>query len=235
MAPSSDIQNYIISRLKNADTLRYRDMKLSEVPNDLYNYHLKALLTKNLIVKSSTGYSLSDAGRRYVADIHHTSDQANRLFKINVITIVSRTTEHGIEILTQRRTSQPSYGMVDVMGGTILKGEATAKGANRKLEQETGLTADFRVVGIERRLLYKKDELFSDIIFPICYSDHSYGKLKETTEFGINFWVSIQDAIENSNRPYDNLSSITRTLRAIEAGRIDSLPFFFEETSQSNT
>lgn len=229
------IQNHIISKLKNANSLRYRDLKPEVTANDLFNYHLKALVSKALVSKTENGYTLSETGRAYVADVYHTSDpQLNRLFKVNVITIVSRLHEGVIEILSQRRNSQPSFGMVDVMGGTIVKGEDMLDGARRKLKAETGLIANFRLIGIERRRLYKSDELFSDVLFPICYADNSEGE-PISTEYGENFWVPIDQAIKNADRPFDNIAAVVTSLKAINDGTIDMLPHFYTETTQKDT
>lgn len=70
----SSVQDYIISKLKNADILRYRDLRPISTPNDLFNYHLKTLIAKNLVTKKDTGYFLSKIGHEYVADSYHTSD-----------------------------------------------------------------------------------------------------------------------------------------------------------------
>lgn len=228
-----DAQNQIISKLKNAGSLRYRDLKPENMTSDLFNYHLKALVVKKIIDKVTSGYTLSEVGQAYVADIYHTSDpQLQRLFKINVITIVSRcTTEGHLEVLTQRRNSQPSHGIIDVMGGTIVKGEDLLDGANRKLQDETGLSASFRLLGIERRRLYKQDALFSDVMFPICYADNYQGTLT-STKFGENFWVPIDEAIANANRPFDNIPSIITCLKSIRDNTIDTLPLFYEESVQ---
>lgn len=229
-----ETQNFIISKLKNAGSLRYRDLKPADTPNDLFNYHLKSLVTKGFVAKGINGYSLSETGQAYVADVYHTSDpQLNRLFKVNVITIVSRITNGTIEILTQRRNSQPSHGLVDVMGGTIVKGEDLLDGACRKLENETGLRATFRLLGIERRRLYKSGELFSDVIFPICYADNYTGELT-STEYGENFWVPIDQAIKNATRPFDNIASIITCLEALRDESLDSLPLFYNETEQKD-
>jgi 8-oxo-dGTP pyrophosphatase MutT (NUDIX family) len=190
------------------------------------------LLTKSLVEKSEAGYALSESGRRFVADIHHTSDQANRLFKINAITIVSRIVDGEIQILTQKRHSQPSFGLVGVMGGTILKGESITEGAARKLQQEAGLQASFKVVGMERRRLYSQGELFSDVLFPICYAENSEGELKTETEFGYNYWEGIDQAIRNDSRPFDSIQAIPKVLNAVKSGTIHNLPIFFDETTQ---
>lgn len=228
----SSVQNHIISTLKNADSLRYSRLRPVNTPNDLFNYHLKMLVSKSLVSKTARGYSLSKEGQKYVADIHHTSDQSSRLFKINVITIVSRIQGDKTEILTQTRRSQPSYGMVGVMGGTILKGESFTEGARRKLKQETGLDAEFKLVGIERRRLYKDNELFSDVLFPICYASSSSGTLLAATSFGENYWVPIKQAILNDSRPFDSIQAIPKVLEAIKNNSVTTLPFFCDETIQ---
>lgn len=228
----SAVQNHIISTLKNADSLSYSRLRPVGTPNDLFNYHLKMLMAKSLVNKTHHGYSLSENGQKYVADIHHTSDQASRLFKINVITIVSKINQGAIEILTQTRLSQPSYGLVGVMGGTIVKGESFTEGASRKLRQETGLHAQFNLVGIERRRLYKNNELFSDVLFPICYASSSTGTLLPSTLFGENYWTPIEQAIKNDSRPFDSIQAIPKVLKAIQSGSVANFPFFCDETIQ---
>lgn len=69
------------------------------------------------------------------------------------------------------------------MGGTIVKGESYTDGAARKLEQETGLVAQFKLVGFERRQLFKEDKLFSDVLFPICYASTYESELMDLTDF----------------------------------------------------
>ncbi len=228
----SGVQNHIISTLKNTDTLNYASLRPPDTPNDLFNYHLKMLVAKSLISKVPGGYTLSEEGQKYVADIHHTSDQSSRLFKINVITIVSRLHAGNMEILTQKRLAQPSYGIVGVMGGTIVKGEAFVDGATRKLQQETGLQAEFSLIGIERRQLYKEDELFSDVIFPICYASSYSGDLLPKSTFGENYWAPIDQAIKNDSRQFDSIQAIPKVLRAIKNNSLATLAFFCDETVQ---
>lgn len=230
-----DSQNYIISKLKNARMLRYRSLKPEGISNDLFNYHLKALVSKKIVQKVPTGYALSEKGKAYVADKYNANDtQSNRLFKINVITIVSRVNNGELEILNQRRNSQPSFGIVDVMGGTIVKGEDLLEGARRKLKDETGLEANFRLLGFERRRLYRDDVLFSDVLFPICYADTYQGELV-SSKFGQNFWVPINQAFINARRPFDSIASIAECIAALRDGTLDSLGMFYRETEQRKT
>ena len=51
----SPIQNRIISKLKNAASLRYSELWPEKVPNDLFNYHLQFLVKKGYVDKSGDG------------------------------------------------------------------------------------------------------------------------------------------------------------------------------------
>lgn len=230
----SPLQNHILSKLKNAKFLRYSDMQPDKAPNDLYNYHLQFLVKKGFITKSADGYALSSMGIKHVADPYPVNDALTSLFKINVITVVSRVREGNLEILNQLRTSNPSYGKVGVMGGVVLKGELVEPAATRKLQQETGLTAQFRMVGCERRIMYVAGELFSDVLFPIAYASSYVGELQEKTDFGHNMWVPIEEAIKNESAEFDSIKSIGMVLQALRDGTLERLPFFFEETIQSD-
>lgn len=209
--------------------MRYAKLKPdAEIPNDLYNYHLRKLVSDGIVEKTSEGYTLSSTGKRHVADAHHTSDQSDRLFKYNVLLIVAREINGTLHILNQRRTAQPSYGIVGIPGGTILKSEPLLAGAARKLQQETGLVGTFQYIGTERRIFYRDSELFSDVLFPICLCEDAAGE-PGTTEFGENFWVTIADAIVNDSRPDDHIEFIPQVLRALQCDTLDQVHGFYHE------
>jgi 8-oxo-dGTP pyrophosphatase MutT (NUDIX family) len=229
----SPIQNGILSKLKNASSMRYSELRPGNIPNDLFNYHLQFLVKKEFLTKSDDGYSLSASGIQYVADPFTETNGITSLFKVNVITIVSRVIDGKIEILNQERASNPSYGKVGVMGGVVLKGEPILQAASRKLKQETGLDAAFRLMGCERRIMYVAGELFSDVLFPIAHADTFQGELLTQTTFGYNKWVPIDQAILNESAEFDSIPSIAAVLRAIRDGTIHTMPMFFEESIQN--
>lgn len=120
------------------------------------------------------------------------------------------------------------------MGGVVLKGELILPAAKRKLKQETGLDADFKLLGCERRIMYKNGELFSDVMFPIAYSDSVSGDLIEDNEFGHNMWVSIDEAIKNESIEFDYIQGIRTVLAAIKKGTVKKMPMFFTEEIRSD-
>jgi hypothetical protein len=231
MQAFSPIQNHILSKLKNAKSLRYSEMQPDGVPNDLFNYHLQFLVDKGFVKKADKNYSLSPSGVKHVADPYPPTDkpQITSLFKVNVITILSRMHDGKLEILNQIRKSNPSYGKIGVMGGVVLKGETTEDAATRKLKAETGLQAKFRLLGIERRIMYADSDLFSDVLFPIAYADSHTGNLIQDSDFGHNMWVGIDAAIKNESDEFDSIQGIRKALEALRDGKLKKLAFFYDE------
>jgi len=231
----SPIQNNIISKLKNASTLRYSELWPEKIPNDLFNYHLQFLVKKGFVDKVDDGYKLSSLGVKHVADFNPATNDGGtaNLFKINVLTVVSRVHEKKIQILNQIRHSNPSFGKVGVMGGVVRKGESIEDAARRKLKAETGLEANFKVIGMQRRVMYVNNELFSDVLFPIAYADEYEGELLSKTEFGENIWVDIDEAIKNDAYRFDSIKKISDVLEAVKKGTVLKMPFFYDEDTQS--
>jgi ADP-ribose pyrophosphatase YjhB (NUDIX family) len=209
-------------------------MQLDGIPNDLFNYHLQFLVKKGFVNRAGDGYSLAGAGIKHVADPDVATQEVKiaSTFKVNVITLVSRVYEGKIQILNQVRKSHPSFGKIGAMGGIVRKGEPIEAAATRKLKAETGLAATFKIVGIERRMMYVGDNLFSDVFFPIGYANHAEGELIAESDFGLNFWVPIEDAIKNDSGDFDTIKKIPDVLRTVHDGSIAKLPFFYEEDTQ---
>jgi ADP-ribose pyrophosphatase YjhB (NUDIX family) len=228
----SDIQNQIISRLKNADILKYSELQPKNIPNDLFNYHLQFLVKKGFLNKTTKGYSLSKTGIQYVADAKSLNSKTNQiLFKVNPIMILSRLEKGKIQILNQVRKSHPSYGKKGVPGGVLRKGESMEDAASRKFKAETGLDANFKIIGMMRRFMFVENELFSDVFFPIMYSKKYSGTLVNT-EYGDNAWVSIDEAIKNEYAQFDSIACLPKVLRTIKKGTISQVSFFYEEDTQ---
>ncbi len=228
-----DIQMHILRKLITADSgLRYRDMKPEEIENDLYNYHLKYLVRDGYVSHEHSLYFLTDDGKKYVEDIAPLDPIGNvsELFRVNVLAGVIRKHGHTIEILNQHRKRHPYYGDTGIIGGTVRKGERIVDAASRKLFDETGLTGEFRLLGVIRKLRYKPNgELFTDIFFHVCFTDEYYGDLKESTDFGDNYWLDLESSIQmerDSSMGSIELANVLEKLRIVEYKEI---PVFYVE------
>lgn len=202
--------------------------------NDLYNYHLQFLVKKDLVPKEGARYRLTLQGKQYVAEINPINPIGRKadLFKLNVLILVYKTSTKGIEILSQVRKRQAFYNRRGIMGGTIRKGEPVLRAAKRKLKEETGLEANFSLLGVVRKVDINENEIFSDIVFFICVASEPQGVLSPRTQCGENSWVSLSQAIidQKKSTPTKELLPLLRTLRLKK--KINSDIFFREEIQE---
>jgi ADP-ribose pyrophosphatase YjhB (NUDIX family) len=227
------IQIHILKNLLSADLgLRYRDMKLPEIENDLYNYHLQYLLKEELIKKNDSLYFITDKGKKFVEDILPIDPlgQTSDLFRINVLCAVIRKNNGKIEILNQLRKRHPYYGDTGIIGGAVKKGEKIIDAANRKLFDETGLNADFKFVGTIRIFRFKSEnELFTDILFHLCFAENFHGELKESTEFGDNFWLDLDSSIKVERESVMGSDKLGEILELLRTQDFSTIPMFYTE------
>ncbi len=193
----TEIQLSILSKLIKTPILRFSDMKDEIYDNDLFNYHLQQLCKKDLVKKVDGGYSLTDSGVKVIA---HMDVEANiqSLFRASVALVTIRKGEKGdYEILLQKRKRIPYLGDTTSVAGKVHYGESFVDTAKRKLKEETGLECEYKLVGQHRLIRYDtQGVLFEDILFHICIGFDPTGELIEETEYGINFWTTIDEAIK---------------------------------------
>lgn len=219
------IKEKILLKLLMAENgLRYSEAKLDRIENDLYNYHLQSLVKSNLVEKEESAYKLTNKGVTYCASHIHLSPtgRVEVNSRQNSICIVyDNSNSQNIKVLNQVRRLHPNYGEVGVMGGRILNGEPVLEAANRKLEEETGLSADFNYGGCFRGIAYyAKDKIAEDILFHCCYSNKFSGVLKKKTSFGDNKWVDIDTAIKNEyiRKSSSKITPLSYFLKQIKEG-----------------
>lgn len=231
--PKHKIQLHILKNLLNSDSgLRYRDMKLPDIENDLYNYHLQYLLKEEVISKKDTLYFLTDKGKKYVEDILPLDPlgQTSELFRVNVLCGVIRKVDGKIQVLNQLRKRHPYFGDTGIIGGAVRKGEKIIDAASRKLQDETGLTADFKFIGVIRKMRYKSDgELFTDILFHVCFTENFEGELKNKTEFGENFWLDLNSSIKAENKSVMGSLELVKILKLLKKVDYKDIPNFYVE------
>lgn len=219
MSEKNPVKLAILARLLTTEKLRYGDMKLPEVDNDLFNYHLQSLVKSGFVEKSDKEYSLSPLGRYEVAEQNPLDVQGKPVdrFKINVLTIVLRREKGTTQILLQRRKKHPFYNTVGIVGGVIHKGELLTEAASARLQMKTGLTAQFVLCGMWRNINLDKSGVLvlEDILFHICCADQYEGELLPVTQYGENFWVDLSEAItihENHPGSFSHLVPFLKTL-----------------------
>ncbi len=217
-----DYKLEILSKLLTSkDGLRFVDAKPEGIENDLYTYHLKQLIKLGLVRKFKDKYSLTKQGKQSTEEIDFIDSFSLRADRFKVASLCLVFDKESKKVLYQTRTRQPLYGNQEIIGGGVRKGETFTDTASRRLKEESGLTADFKWIGVIRKIRYvNTKELFNDIIYNICYTDTFNGELEAENSFGKNYWIDLDKAIK-----LEKSKTLVETYKFLQQNSI--LPPFF--------
>lgn len=197
--PVHPIQAAIFETLRTKPTgLRFSELRPADVESDLFNYHLKQLVSAGHVEKLDAGYRLTKAGKEFLVDAAPLENGLPPRLKIAAMCLVSRVNSAGqLEMLYQKRKREPHLGSMVMVAGGIRRGEPVLAAARRRLKEEAGLSADFVWVGTLRKLRKRPSSNFvwSDITYHICAAQNVSGEPADTP-FGTHEWVSPERAAE---------------------------------------
>jgi ADP-ribose pyrophosphatase YjhB (NUDIX family) len=187
----NQIQQEILTTIKFLkDGGKYSDLRIKDIENDLYNYHLQHLVKNGYIEKSGDLYKLTELGKSLVTNIDEEDKKLPANYKVSVYICVVIDGK----ILLSRRLKHPQYGYVGLPSGKIRYGEEILETAKRELQEETELSADFKIIGNLRQIrTNNQGVVVEDGVFYICYTDKVTGKLLLDSNEGKNFWVKIDE------------------------------------------
>lgn len=170
--------------------------KATELTSDHFNFHIKKLIDEGYVNKSEKHYKLTHKGKEYANRMDTDENEIEKQPKVSVAITLERKNEKGErEFLFQQRKKNPYFDFWGRMGGKVRWGESVIEAADRELEEETGLKAEF-----EYKLLYHKRDfnkatgkLLEDKIFLCVYATEFSGELIESFEGGINRWMTHEE------------------------------------------
>jgi ADP-ribose pyrophosphatase YjhB (NUDIX family) len=129
------IQKHIMSILMHQKFARFKDMRPPSIDTNLYNYHLKLLLKRDFVKKTTEGYTLGKHGILYVDRISTNTLDVRTQPKIITMLVVQNSEG---DILLYRRERQPftdqwtlPYGKIHIEDRTVK--DAAIREAYEKL------------------------------------------------------------------------------------------------------
>jgi ADP-ribose pyrophosphatase YjhB (NUDIX family) len=163
------------------------------------------------VPKAHGRYTLTRTGKEYANRMDTDDAQIEKQPKLSVVVIVER--EDGL-FLQQQRLKQPYYGFWGHLTGKIRWGETMLEAGARELQEETGLTADLRVVGFYHKLDYDATtkELLEDKYFCLIHGTHPKGVLRDS-EGQHNEWLSI-DAFTKKEKQFGSVQETIDLIRS---------------------
>jgi ADP-ribose pyrophosphatase YjhB (NUDIX family) len=216
------IQKYILQQLIVLKDARFSQLQPKDIENDQYNYHLKFLITKGLIQKLDKTYSLTTEGMKVISNFNVQGDVAN-LFKASVaLYVVKDLNTDSPKLLMQKRNRVPFLGDITSVAGKIKWGERAEDAAKRKLLEETGLVAEFKLIGVLRKTRTDKiGNVLEDTIYHSCYAENPTGELMQDTIYGENYWLPFNEVIEAMSKNVDGGDLSEKEVQNILKGNLD--------------
>lgn len=127
------VQKHILSQLLEQKFSRFRDLRPKYVDTNLFNYHLKSLITQGLVYKADDGYSLSDVTS--VKLVQHT-------IQSQIACVVQNSSG---DILLRRRTAQPFADCYELPGEHLDSTQSTTVAAALLFAQKELSNSDIAI------------------------------------------------------------------------------------------
>ena len=232
----NEVQLRILTKLTTSPNgLRYSEMRPFDeyLENDLYNYHLQYLVKNELVSKEGNLYQTTEKGKVLTTNMDALG-KVQQLFKVSVALQVVREVNGKREILRHKRLRHPFYGDVTSVSGKVHHGELIEDAAKRKLKEETGLEAEFKLLGVLRKIRKNKQgKLIEDTLYHVCYAENPIGKLIKKNVYGENFWSNFDQAIQFIKLNTDVGEYDIKILEHIHDNNLERL--YWQQTTVVNT
>jgi ADP-ribose pyrophosphatase YjhB (NUDIX family) len=171
--------------------------KPTGLASDHFNFHINRLVELGFVEKVKRGrYGLSVKGKEYANKLDTDAHTIERQPKVAVLLCIERDIDGQRQFLFQQRTKNPYFGYWGFPSGKIRWGETITQTGARELLEETGLEADYRIVGLYHEHMFLEGELEAteDKMFFLVHCTNVHGKLIEKYEGGINQWMTLDEA-----------------------------------------
>jgi 8-oxo-dGTP pyrophosphatase MutT (NUDIX family) len=191
------IQKQILTKFLTRPELRYSEVRIPEIENDLFNYHLQYLVKIGILRKIDLTYSISTKG---LTDLLMFDSLGNvyQGLRVSVLIYIIDFNSKPQRIVAQKHIRQPYMGDFNAgITGKVRPGEPIEAAAMRKIKEETGLHGTAKLLGVIRKIRRSKDNSFlDDGLFHVCVCTDFSGDLITSNEFGENSWISFKQALE---------------------------------------
>lgn len=182
------IQRKILKNLLFSPRSRFSELNNTKLDNNHFNFHLKHLTKLGLVEKHLEFYRLTPRGLEIAGRLDTVTAQFVRQPKIGVCIFVKN--DKG-EILLGKRLKDPGIGNYNFFTRKVEFSKSIFETARECLKYETGLRADFEVVGNIRHI--DKDY---DVFFVCLNALNISGKVTTHTKESENVWVNKASVIK---------------------------------------
>lgn len=197
-----DAQMHILRELLIGNGKSFTDLATAtSLTSDHVNYHIKQLIEFGLVAhapKSYGRYQLTRKGKDYANNMDTDDLKIEKQPKLTVDLAIE--SKDG-KFIFQERAKQPYFGYWGFPTGKIRSGETMIEAGARELMEETGLSADMRVVGVFHKLDYDDaGEFLEDKYLVLIHGTNPRGELVVNTETHTNYWMTPDEYNQQEHR-----------------------------------
>lgn len=188
-----EVQASILRELLFHNGSSFSALNKLSLSNDHFTFHLKRLLSEEIIEKKGKLYFLTQKGKQIAGKLDVFGLKMEKFGTPGVAVSATKVIDGKLHFLIQQRLKEPMYGYYGFINGKIKFGEFSEETAKRELEEETGLTGKPRFITIQHRLRGpSRDSIKLDHYFFIYLFDEPTGILRDSEE-GKNFWFTLDE------------------------------------------
>lgn len=215
------IDRFVFTQLLTHDNQKFSQLKPPGVESNTLTYRLQRLIKEGLITKTDHGYyTLTPEGRFYTDRLNFYRFTPRQLPRPISLLVVRR----GDDWLLYRRNIHPLRGLLGLPHANVRSGESILASAAHRLEETTGLKAEFVYRGGGYLTFYRGKQLESFTQVNILENKGPVkGELHPPSReimTGVSFWQRSPDFSEGQYLP-----SLKAIEQYIQAGKY---PFFAE-------
>ena len=193
----AELKITLLKKLMFASSLTYSELHKITDNHDLFNYHLRELVTKGLVQKKESKYSLTQPGRQQVA-LMEEDGMYQEQFKVSMFINIFRQHRGKWQMYLHRRKKHPHYDYIGAVTGKLHWGQSLEDNLKRELEEElTIVPINYDLVGVHREIFHDEAgaEVGDGVFFVISVTKWEGNPIKMNIE-GEYFWCNIDEILK---------------------------------------
>ncbi len=187
--------NKIFQKLMHFPASTFSDLWEKDVPSNKFTYYLKKMEKEGLIEKKEEKYYLTMKGKKEAATIDGETGKTKKRPYVALLLVIKK----GEKYILYRRMKEPYYGNCGFPGAKLEMGESILEGAQRELEEETGLTCEGTIIGVQNIMTLNNNDLFAHMIQYIVLFENPTGELIKESREGTYSWETKEKILSQKN------------------------------------
>jgi hypothetical protein len=226
------LQEKILRRLmKSKQPLRYGEIRIRDIPNDQFNYHLQTLKKKGFIQKDEGKYALSKYGQKVVEEILALGEIRPKADKFRFYVHAIVVSKDGRHVISRERKRHPFFGDRGIHGISIRHGIGIEQSIIEFYKSNLSIEIqNIQHCGFARKTRIFEDKIFSDTLHYICVCDKFFNEPNFDKEKSHTLsWRKISSAIQDETNTQTPIKPLIQILKHIEKDTLASDIFLREE------